>query len=80
MPKNRVAIAIRNATKKYLAAVEKWLRTEREQTGEGFFCNWSVIANACKRKDLFVLAAALLLAPPRNHKRNFASVLIHDRN
>lgn len=57
MPKNRVAIAIRNATKKDLAAVEKWLRAEREQRGESFFCNWSIIANACKRKELIVLAA-----------------------
>jgi GNAT superfamily N-acetyltransferase len=57
MPKNRAAIAIRNATKKDLAAVEKWLRAEHEKTGEGFFCNWSVIAGAFKRKDLFVLAA-----------------------
>jgi|ERR1039457_4943143 GNAT superfamily N-acetyltransferase len=57
MPKNRVAISIRNETKKDLAAVEKWLRAEHEQTGEGFFCNWSVVAAAFKRKDVFVLAA-----------------------
>jgi hypothetical protein len=38
MPKTRVAISIRSATKKDLAAVEKWLRAEHEQTGGGFFC------------------------------------------
>ena len=57
MRKNHVPFAIRNSSKEDLAIVKEWLLAEREQTGEGFFCNWSVITKALKRKDLFVLAA-----------------------
>jgi GNAT superfamily N-acetyltransferase len=50
-------ISIRKATEKDLVALESWLRAEHEQTGEGFYCNWGVITEAFKRKDLAVLAA-----------------------
>jgi hypothetical protein len=55
MAKIRSGTVIRNATKRDLAAVKKWLRAEYELKGEGFFCNWSIIDHAFKRKDLFVL-------------------------
>jgi GNAT superfamily N-acetyltransferase len=55
MAKIRSGSVIRNATKRDLAAVQKWLRAEYELKGEGFFCNWSIIDRAFKRKDLFVL-------------------------
>jgi hypothetical protein len=63
MPKTRVAISIWNATKKDRAVVEKWLRAEHEQTGGGFFCNWSVVAAAFKGKDVSVLAFEFMAQP-----------------
>jgi len=38
-----------------LASIEAWLRLEREQTGEGFYCNWSIIKRGFDAGNLFVL-------------------------
>jgi hypothetical protein len=44
---------IRKATKADLATVKAWLRAEELATGEGFFCNWPIIAEAFKRGITF---------------------------
>lgn len=48
----------RAATARDLALIEAWLRDEREQTGEGFFCNWNIIADLFGRQEMFVVDAA----------------------
>lgn len=48
----------RAATARDLAAIKVWLREEREQTGEGFFCNWNVIADLFEKHEVFVVDAA----------------------
>ncbi|MCJ2031270.1 GNAT family N-acetyltransferase [Methylobacterium sp. J-043] len=48
----------RAATARDLAAIEAWLREEREQTGGGFFCNWNIIASLFDRQEMFVVDVA----------------------
>lgn len=47
---------IRKATKDDLSVVNGWLRAEREETGGGFFCNWSIINRSFQCGRLNVLA------------------------
>jgi GNAT superfamily N-acetyltransferase len=51
------SLRTRKATKNDLGIVEKWLRAEFEEKDEGFYCNWPVIKNAFKNKDLIVLSS-----------------------
>lgn len=40
----------------HLRDIEHWLQLEdNEDAGDGFFCNWSVIVSAYKRKQLIIL-------------------------
>ena len=48
---------MRPAAERDLASIETWLRLEREQTGEGFYCNWSIIEKGFGAGHLFVLGA-----------------------
>ncbi len=48
-------IDIHSATKENLAQIELWLKNERLETGEGFYCNWSIIEAAYKKDELIVL-------------------------
>ncbi len=47
---------IRKATKHDLATVRAWLRAESQETGQGFFCNWSIIERSFQREYLTVIA------------------------
>src|SRR5690348_10668850 len=42
-------------TIKELDFIEEWLIEERNDSGEGFYCNWSIIKNFYNRKELAVL-------------------------
>ena len=41
--------------KKHISEIEKWLIEERNNTGNGFYCNWNVIENAIQDKRIIVL-------------------------
>lgn len=43
-----------NPTKAHLAAIKEWLKKEREETNEGFYCNWEVIERAFNNKLVFI--------------------------
>jgi hypothetical protein len=36
--------------------VERWLKLEREETGEGFYCNWNIIDEAFKEKKIATIS------------------------
>lgn len=44
-----------NPTNRELDQIEKWLIEERATSGEGFYCNWSIIKNFYDRNELGVL-------------------------
>lgn len=39
----------------HIEEIEKWLIEEKASSGEGFYCNWSIIKNFFKREELAVL-------------------------
>src|SRR5215218_4647638 len=38
-----------------LAAIDEWLRKERDETGDGFYCNWGIIVSSFEERELYVL-------------------------
>jgi GNAT superfamily N-acetyltransferase len=49
------SIEIRLAAAADLVEIEKWLLAEREETGEGFYCNWNVIQGGLEYDETFVM-------------------------
>lgn len=49
------SVEIRLATAADLAEIEAWLRAERNETGEGFYCNWSVIQRGVEYDETFAM-------------------------
>ena len=49
------SVEIRLATPADLAEIEVWLIAEREETGEGFYCNWNVIQGGLEHDKTFVM-------------------------
>jgi GNAT superfamily N-acetyltransferase len=43
-------------TKQELDEIEKWLIEERDNTGDGFYCNWTIIENFYARKELAIIS------------------------
>jgi hypothetical protein len=38
-----------------LVALKHWLKEERAETGEGFYCNWTLIEKSLNDNELFLL-------------------------
>jgi GNAT superfamily N-acetyltransferase len=49
------SVEIRLATPVDLAEIEAWLRAERKETGEGFYCNWGVIQRGVEYDETFAM-------------------------
>lgn len=45
----------RKPTKDQLNQIEKWLIEEKNSTGDGFYCNWSIITSAYEEKELAII-------------------------
>ena len=43
-------------TERELQEVENWLKQEYEDTGEGFYCNWSIIKESLAQKELITIS------------------------
>lgn len=57
---------VKNPTEAHLRDLYKWLKAEEIESGEGFFCNWDVIANSVSQDKLYIVdldsrAVALLV-------------------
>lgn len=44
-------------TKTHLRQIEDWLIAERSETGEGFYCNWKIIASSYEQKELWCITS-----------------------
>ncbi|RTR34787.1 GNAT family N-acetyltransferase [Shewanella atlantica] len=57
---------VKNPTEAHLRDLYKWLKDEEIESGEGFFCNWNIIANSVSEDKLYIVeldsrAVALLV-------------------
>lgn len=52
MAQKEIAIVF-EPTQSHLDQLEVWLKDERENTGEGFYCNWGVIKRAFANNSVF---------------------------
>ncbi len=43
-------------TYKQVGEVEKWLITERQKTGDGFYCNWNIIKSSFENNELATIS------------------------
>lgn len=44
-------------TKKQVGEIEKWLIAEQQKTGDGFYCNWSVIKSSFDKNELVTISS-----------------------
>jgi hypothetical protein len=54
---------------KHVKEIEKWLKAERKNTGNGFYCNWEIIKSSFDKNELVTISL-------NNHTVGFATWLL----